>query len=74
MSIITSHDIVKEIIKHLSIPDIYRFRTVNRQVFGTIELNQIIINKINERLKSILGDKFEIFKTKLEEVGGAINA
>ena len=71
--IIVSRDIVKEIIKHLPVIDIYNFRTVSKTVFGVIELNQIIINKINHRLKSILGDKFDVFKSRLEQVGGAIS-
>lgn len=68
-----SKDLICEVVKHLNPCDVYEFSFVNKFVHGTISMQTIIIERLNIKMKDILGDAWDKVKLELEKVGGVIS-
>lgn len=66
-------DIFKyEIAKHLNLSDIVHFSQTNRY-YNDIDINELLISMINQRLSHIFGDKLREFLNRLNESGALIS-
>lgn len=70
---ILTKDLISEIIQHMTISDIYRFKQINKLVWSSINLETLIINEINRRLYIIFGQNWDKIKKELERIGGVIS-